>query len=77
MPSSSPTPHPTAPPAPPSRVSPKVTAATVAAAVATILAWGVENIAGVNVPAEIQGAITTILTFAAGWIKRDPDRANR
>ena len=47
-------------------INPKVTAAACAAGVTTILAW-VASLCGIEVPAEVQGAITTILVFAAGY----------
>jgi hypothetical protein len=47
-------------------VNPKVTAATLAAAITT-LAVGVFNL---DLSAEEQGALTTILVFAAGFLKR-------
>jgi len=55
-------------------VSPKVVAATLAAAVVTILVW-VATSAGVSVPVEVQGAITTIIVFAAGYLKLDAKRS--
>lgn len=48
-------------------VNPKVTAALVAAAVTTILAW-LLTLAGVEVPNEVQGAITSVLVFVAGYM---------
>lgn len=55
-------------------VSPKVTAAAVAAAIVTCLVW-VASAAGVDVPLEVQGAVTTILVFAAGYLVTDPRRS--
>lgn len=55
-------------------VSPKVIAATLAAAIVTILVW-IANAAGISVPVEVQGAVTTILVFVAGYLKLDPSRA--
>lgn len=55
-------------------ISPKVTAAAVVAALVTCLVW-VASAAGVEVPLEVQGAITTILVFAAGYLIRDPRRS--
>mgnify|MGYP003334735097 FL=1 len=57
-----------------SNVSPKVMAATLAAALVTIIVW-IAAAAGVTVPSEVQGAITTILVFAAGYLKLDPRRS--
>lgn len=47
-------------------INPKVTAAASAAAVTTLIAW-IASLLGLSVPAEVQGAITTILVFAAGY----------
>jgi len=55
-------------------ISPKVTAATIAAALVTIIVW-VASAAGVNVPLEVQGAITTILVAIAGYLVTDPRRS--
>lgn len=54
-------------------ISPKVTAATVAAAVVTVVVW-IASTAGVEVPTEVQGAVTTILVAAAGYFVPDPAR---
>lgn len=48
-------------------VNPKVTAAVLAAAVTTIIAW-LLTIAGIELPNQVQGAITTILVFVAGYL---------
>ena len=48
-------------------VNPKVTAAVLAAAVTTIIAWLLKT-AGLELPNEVQGAITTILVFVAGYL---------
>lgn len=55
-------------------VSPKVLASTLAAALVTILVWAA-SAAGVDVPTEVQGAITTILVFVAGYLKLDAARS--
>lgn len=55
-------------------VSPKVTAAAVAAAIVTCLVW-VASAAGIGVPLEVQGAVTTILVFVAGYLVSDPRRS--
>lgn len=55
-------------------VSPKVLAGTLAAAIVTIIVWAA-GAAGIEVPTEVQGAITTILVFVAGWLKLDPARS--
>jgi uncharacterized membrane protein YjjP (DUF1212 family) len=48
-------------------VNPKVTAAVLAAAVTTLIAWLLAT-AGVELPNQVQGAITTILVFVAGYL---------
>jgi ABC-type enterobactin transport system permease subunit len=58
-----------------SSVSPKVIAGTLAAAIVTIIVWAA-SAAGISVPVEVQGAVTTILVFAAGYLKLDPKRAS-
>lgn len=45
----------------------KVTAATLAGAIATILVW-VLHLTGVDIPAEVAAAITTILAAVAGYM---------
>jgi len=57
-----------------SNVSPKVIAGTLAAAIVTIIVWAA-SAAGVNVPVEVQGAVTTILVFVAGYLKLDAARS--
>jgi hypothetical protein len=48
-------------------INPKVTAAVLAAAVTTVIAWLV-TFAGIELPNEVQGAITSILVFVAGYM---------
>ena len=48
-------------------VNPKVTAAVLAAAVTTVIAW-LLTLAGIQLPNEVQGAITSILVFTAGYL---------
>lgn len=48
-------------------VNPKVTAAVLAAAVTTILAW-LLTLAGVELPNQVQGAVTSVLVFVAGYL---------
>jgi hypothetical protein len=55
-------------------ISPKVTAATIAAALVTIIVW-VASAAGVTVPLEVQGAVTTIIVAIAGYLVTDPRRS--
>ena len=50
-------------------INPKVTAAVLAAAVTTVIAW-LLTLAGLVLPNEVQGAITTILVFVAGYLTR-------
>ena len=57
-----------------SNISPKVTAATLAAAIVTLVVW-VASAAGVTVPLEVQGAVTTILVAIAGYLVTDPRRS--
>lgn len=47
--------------------SSKVAAATAAAGVVTILCW-ILSLFGILVPDYVQGAVTTVLVFAAGWL---------
>lgn len=51
----------------------KVTAATLAAAVATLATWALAE-AGVDVPAGVEAALTTLVTFAGGYLVRDDSR---
>lgn len=51
-------------------ISAKVTAATGAAAVTTLVVWGLTS-AGMEVPGEAQGAITTLLVLGAGYFVPD------
>ena len=57
-----------------SSISPKVVAGTLAAALVTIIVW-IAAAAGVSVPVEVQGAVTTILVFVAGYLKLDASRS--
>jgi hypothetical protein len=45
----------------------KVTAATLAGAIATIIVW-VLHLLGVDMPAEVAAAITTVLAAVAGYM---------
>lgn len=52
-----------------------VTTGGVAGAITIALTWIAQTIwPGLNIPAEVQGAFTVIVTFLAAWIVRDPDR---
>jgi len=57
-----------------SSISNKVAASTLAAAIVTILVW-CASLAGVDVPEVVQGAVITILVFAAGYMTTDPRRS--
>lgn len=48
-------------------INPKVTASLVAGAVTTIIAY-LLTLAGVELPNEVQAAITMILVFVAGYL---------
>lgn len=50
-------------------INPKVTAATLAGAVTVVLVW-IVGVLGVSVPPEVASAVTTILAFTAGYLKR-------
>lgn len=49
---------------------PKVVAGGVAGAVTVVLVW-VAGLAGLDVPAEVASAFTVIVSFAAGYFKRE------
>ncbi len=51
----------------------KVLAATVGAAVATILIYVVEQATGADLPTGVEGAITILAVFGAGYVVRDSD----
>ena len=55
-------------------VSPKVASSAIAAAVVSILVW-LGQLAGVELPLEIQGALLVIVVFLAGYLKTDPRRS--
>ena len=56
---------------PTSGISPKVVSAAAAAAATTIIAYLIRQFSGVDVPADVQGAFTVLLTFAAGYFTPD------
>jgi len=56
-------------------VSPKVTAAVLAAALVTLVVYAATFV-GVEIPVVAQGALTTILVAAAGYLRVDPARAS-
>lgn len=49
------------------QIHPKVTAATLGAAFATLVLAGFQ-LAGVHLSIEVQGAVTTLSVFAAGYL---------
>jgi len=49
-------------------VEPKVTAAGVAGAVTVLLVFGLSSL-GVDLPPEVASALTTLIAFAAGYLK--------
>lgn len=57
----------------PNPISPKVTASVAAAAVVTLLVWAA-TIWHVEVPVLVQGALITLISGAAGYLRRDPLR---
>lgn len=48
---------------------PKVIAATIGAAVSTILVYLIEAVGSTDLPTSVEGAIVTIVTFLAGYLK--------
>lgn len=50
-------------------LNPKVSASALAAAATLLIVFAVEQIFGVHVHAEVEGAIMLILSFAAGYLK--------
>lgn len=57
----------------PRAVSPKVTAAAAAGAIVTLAVW-VAGLLGVEIPAEAQGALTTLIMVGAAYLIPDPAR---
>ena len=55
-------------------ISPKVTAAVLAAALVTLVVYAATFV-GVEIPVVAQGALTTILVAAAGYLRVDPARS--
>lgn len=54
-------------------ISPKVTIPTIAAAILTLGVW-LAGLAGVDIPAEAQGAATVLLIAVLGYLVPDPAR---
>ena len=50
------------------QVAPKIKAASLAGALSAMLVWGL-TYAGVTLPPEVASAVTTLLAFAAGYLK--------
>lgn len=50
--------------------TPKVAAVGVGGALAIVLVW-VAGLAGIDMPAEVAAAISVLVTFAAGYFKKD------
>lgn len=50
------------------RVERKVTAGALAGAVTVIGGWALREFGGIDLPAEVASAVTTILTFATSWL---------
>ena len=46
----------------------KVTGATLGAAVAVIVGWVLSEYTNLNLPAEVDSAVTIVLTFLGGWL---------
>lgn len=57
----------------PRAVSPKVTAAAAAGSIVTLAVW-VGGMFGVEIPAEAQGALTTLIMVVAAYLIPDPAR---
>lgn len=57
-------------------IGPVTTSTVTAAAVTTVACW-ILNSNGIDVPGEIQGAITTILVGVAGWVTVPCKRGKR
>lgn len=48
-------------------INPKVTASVAAAAVTTLIAW-VASLLGLELPPEVQGALTTVIVAVSGYL---------
>lgn len=46
----------------------KITSVTTAGAATIVLAWLVRQVAGIDIPAEVQAAITTLIASLAGYL---------
>lgn len=56
--------------------TPKMAAAGVSGALALVIVW-VAGMFGVEVPPEVAAAATVIISFAAGYLKRDTSSPSR
>lgn len=56
-------------------IGPVTTATTAAAAAVTVLAWVLASVAGVEIPAEVQGSLTVLAVVVAGYLT--PGRGKR
>lgn len=54
------------------RPTTKITAVALGGAVATILAWLVAETTAVEMPPPVVAALTTLLAFGFGYLKREP-----
>lgn len=52
----------------PRQIGPVTTAASAAAAVVLIICWVLQAAWGLEVPTEVQGAVTVVLVALAGWL---------
>ena len=46
----------------------KVTAVALAGAITTLVAWGLDEFAGKKITPPAEGALITVITFAAGYL---------
>lgn len=58
-------------------VGPVTAASAAAAAVSTVLFWCIQQFTGVDVPAEVQGAVTVLFTIGGGYLVRPVDGTRR
>ncbi len=49
----------------------KVTAGALGGALSIIAVWFIHTLANVDVPPEVASAVTTVVTFGAGWITHE------
>lgn len=54
----------------PAKPHPRVQAAGAVGAASIVLVWALAQ-AGVDMPAEVASAVTTLLSFAAAYLRRD------